>query len=61
MVDVEKCSKLVDCTVDKEEDVVLTITSSEHTWVQTNKRILTLADKKTLLMFGFLLTDKHIN
>ena len=59
-VDVEKCSELIDCTVDK-ENVVLAATNSEHTWVQANKCTLTLADKKTLLTFGSSLTDKHVN
>ena len=60
LVDVEKCSELIDCTVDK-EDVVLAAASSEHTWVQANKCTLTFADKKTLLTFGSSLTDKHFN
>ena len=60
VVDVEKCSELIDCTVDK-EDVFLAASNSEHTWVQANKCTLTLADKKTLLMFGSSLTDKHVN
>ena len=60
LVDVEKCSELIDCTVDK-EDVVLAAANSEHTWVQANKCTLTFADKKTLLTFGSSLTDKHFN
>ena len=59
VVDVEKCSELIDCTVDK--DVFLAASNSEHTWVQANKCTLTLADKKTLLTFGSSLTDKHVN
>ena len=60
VVDVEKCSELINCTVDK-EDVFLAASNSEHTWVQANKCTLTLADKKTLLTFGSSLTDKHVN
>ena len=51
---------LTACTVDK-EDVVLAAANSENTWVQANKCIITLADKKTLLTFGSLLTGKHVN
>ena len=59
-VDVEKCSELIDYTVDK-EDVVLAAANSEHSWVQVNKCTLTLADKKTLLTFWSSPTDKHVN
>ena len=60
MVNVEKCSEPVDCAVNK-GDIVLTTKNSDHTWVQAKKCTLTLADKETLLTFGSLLTDKHIN
>ena len=32
VVDVEKCSELIDCTVDK-EDIVLAAANSKYTWV----------------------------
>ena len=59
VVNVEKGSEVIDCTVD--ENVVLATANSERTWVQANRCTLTLADKKTLLMFGSSLTDKHVN
>ena len=59
VVNVEKGSEVIDCTVD--ENVVLAATNSERTWVQANRCTLTLADKKTLLTFGSSLTDKHVN
>ena len=58
VVNVEKGSEVIDCTVDEN---VLATANSERTWVQANRCTLTLADKKTLLTCGFSLTDKHVN
>ena len=52
VVDLEKCSKLIDCTVDK-EDVVLAAANSEHTWVQANKCTLTLANIAHIWVFTY--------
>ena len=54
-------AKLIEPNTTKARRNICRAANSENTWVQANKCILILADKKTLLTFGSLLTGKHVN